>query len=203
MTVVTELLEPGGYLRLGQMARRAEAAPGWERATVDVEGVRRLADAAAAAAQVRGARRPPVAVSRQVPLFDCAAAPCVAACPIGQDVPGYLRRVARGDLAGALRVIRRQNPLPALTGRSCEQSCARACTRLHYDQPLRIRELKRAAAEAGAAPGDAASAPSSQAPSAGHGRRRRRPRKDRGRRCSAPDRPGWRRPSSWPVRVGR
>lgn len=87
VTMVTDLLRPGGYRRLRAAAQRAEAAPGWERETVDVEGVRRLAAEAAApggrggaGGSRRGAGLP--TVDRALPLLDCGACRrCVDACP--------------------------------------------------------------------------------------------------------------------------
>jgi heterodisulfide reductase subunit A len=71
--------------------------------------------------------------------------PCRAACPIGQDVPGYTAALARGDFAGAVAVIARTNPLPEVCGRLCLHACMRACVRAGLDAPVEIRALKRAA----------------------------------------------------------
>lgn len=73
--------------------------------------------------------------------------PCRAACPLGQDVPGYVAACARGDFQRALAIICETNPLPATCGRLCAQPCARACVRASLDAPVDIRALKRLAAE--------------------------------------------------------
>jgi NADPH-dependent glutamate synthase beta subunit-like oxidoreductase len=75
--------------------------------------------------------------------------PCRAACPIGQDVPGYTTALARGDFAQALAVIAKTNPLPAVCARLCLHACMHACVRAGLDAPVEIRALKRAALEHG------------------------------------------------------
>jgi NADPH-dependent glutamate synthase beta subunit-like oxidoreductase len=74
--------------------------------------------------------------------------PCRMACPLGQDVPGYLAAIARGDLESAARIIRDTNALPSVCGRVCVASCMRACSRAAIDEGLDIRGLKRFAAAA-------------------------------------------------------
>ena len=89
-----------------------------------------------------------VKTRRPLPRFDCAAAPCVAHCPAGQNIPAYLERVAEGDNTGAWQVIMDTNPLPHVQGQVCNHRCQTRCTRVNYDTPLLIREIKRHAAEA-------------------------------------------------------
>ncbi|MBN2232343.1 MAG: FAD-dependent oxidoreductase [Deltaproteobacteria bacterium] len=78
---------------------------------------------------------------------------CQTACPLGQDVRGYLQMIGEGRFAEALALIREANPLPTLCGAVCHHPCTSACTRAAIDDPLDIRELKRFAA-AGAATDD-------------------------------------------------
>ena len=40
--------------------------------------------------------------------------PCVAQCPAGVDIPGYVALVKEGRYADAVRLIRKDNPLPAV-----------------------------------------------------------------------------------------
>ena len=40
--------------------------------------------------------------------------PCVSQCPAGVDIPGYVALVAEGRYADAVRLIRKNNPLPAV-----------------------------------------------------------------------------------------
>ncbi len=77
-----------------------------------------------------------------------AAPPCRAACPLGQDVPGYVAAIAHGDPLKALAVIRETNPLPSTCGRLCPAGCMDACVRATLDEPVPIRALKRFAVDA-------------------------------------------------------
>ncbi|MGB8358043.1 MAG: FAD-dependent oxidoreductase, partial [Bacteroidales bacterium] len=43
----------------------------------------------------------------------------------------------------AYEVILRTNPLPSVTGLVCDHLCQGKCTRINYDDPLQIREVKR------------------------------------------------------------
>jgi glutamate synthase (NADPH/NADH) small chain len=60
----------------------------------------------------------------------CANAPCVKGCPVGIDVPTFLRATASGDFDGAFSVIRESSMLPAICGRVCpqEKQCMSSCT---------------------------------------------------------------------------
>lgn len=82
--------------------------------------------------------------------------PCVMACPLGQDVPGYVSAIARGDLEEAARIIRATNALPSVCGRLCLAACMRACSRAAIDEGVDIRGLKRVAADAVSARGPGA-----------------------------------------------
>jgi len=72
---------------------------------------------------------------------------CQAACPIRQDVRGYMRLIAEGKYRDALELIREVNPLPSVCGYICHHPCEAACTRGRVDDPLSIRSLKRFLAE--------------------------------------------------------
>jgi heterodisulfide reductase subunit A len=72
---------------------------------------------------------------------------CQAACPIAQDVRGYMRLVFEGRYREALELIRETNPLPSVCGYVCHHPCEQACTRNLLDDPLSIRSLKRFVAD--------------------------------------------------------
>jgi NADPH-dependent glutamate synthase beta subunit-like oxidoreductase len=74
--------------------------------------------------------------------------PCQLACPIHQDVPGYLAALAEGDQAAALEIILRDSPFPSVLGHVCHRPCEGACVASAIQTPPRIRALKRFAAEA-------------------------------------------------------
>lgn len=79
--------------------------------------------------------------------------PCVAQCPAGVDIPGYISLVEAGRNADAVRLIRKDNPLPAVCGLICEHPCEVRCRRSMMDASINIRGLKRFAVEhAGSVP---------------------------------------------------
>ena len=76
-------------------------------------------------------------------------APCIEACPLHQDIPGYIELTRHHRYNDALEVIRRTNCLPGMLGRTCVAFCEKNCTRGKIDQPLAIRSLKRVSADYG------------------------------------------------------
>jgi NADH-quinone oxidoreductase subunit F len=72
---------------------------------------------------------------------------CVKACPAGIDVPGYLRRIARGQSREAYQLIMEKAPLPGILGRVCPHPCESACKRGEVNQPIAICAAKRFAAD--------------------------------------------------------
>lgn len=73
--------------------------------------------------------------------------PCVSQCPAGVDIPGYIALVAEGRYQDAVRLIRKDNPLPAVCGLICEHPCEVRCRRTMMDDPVNIRGLKRFAVD--------------------------------------------------------
>ncbi len=73
--------------------------------------------------------------------------PCRAACPLGQDIPGYVGLLAQGLVREALDRILEHNPLPSVCGYICTRPCEAACTRNHMDDPVPIRALKAFASQ--------------------------------------------------------
>ncbi|HHU21836.1 MAG TPA: putative selenate reductase subunit YgfK [Clostridiales bacterium] len=149
ITMVTTLLKPGGYNRLRQMADMFVDAEYTLFSGVDVEKTARLAADALISPHYRkeGPPKPVIKINRQVPLMDCFAAPCRDGCPIGQDIPGYIRLAGEGRYLEALQVITHRNPLPFTTGSICPQPCRERCNRLFYDEGVDIRGTKLRCAE--------------------------------------------------------
>lgn len=73
--------------------------------------------------------------------------PCVSQCPAGVDIPGYIALIREGRYTDAVRLIRKDNPLPATCGLICEHPCEVRCRRTLVDDPINIRGLKRFAVE--------------------------------------------------------
>ncbi len=73
--------------------------------------------------------------------------PCVALCPAGVDIPGYVALVNAGRFADAVRLIRKDNPFPTACGFVCEHPCEARCRRNMIDNSVNIRGLKRFAVD--------------------------------------------------------
>ena len=73
--------------------------------------------------------------------------PCVALCPAGVDVPGYMALVGEGRCADAVRLIRKDNPFPVACAYICEHPCEARCRRNMIDDAINIRGLKRYAVD--------------------------------------------------------
>lgn len=151
ITMATDLLKPGGYLRLSACMRELESSDAWEMQQVDVARLEDLAKRAVSMEYTQKHWKPEerVDVAEGLPLTDCYVAPCVTACAIKQDIPEYIRLMGEQRYADALELIYQRNALPAITGHICDHQCQYNCTRLDYDSALNIRELKKIALEKG------------------------------------------------------
>jgi len=190
ITVCTDLLKTGGYLRLLQyaenvgaafaavraadtpdFARRTAAGAGFEGDTADVAAcarfnLHRLAERVPADRRYRkdAFQTDRSKTTRHLGAFDCIAAPCLDECPVDQQVPAYMRAVREGNLAEAVRITRLDNPLPAILGRVCDHHCEHTCVRTHLDEPLAIRQVKRFIMDAEADPEAAPPPPPADGP---------------------------------------
>lgn len=70
-------------------------------------------------------------------------APCKVACPAHIPVQGYLKLAAQGRYTEALKLIKKENPFPAVCGRICNKRCEAECTRGSVDEAVAIDEVKR------------------------------------------------------------
>ena len=73
--------------------------------------------------------------------------PCVALCPAGVDIPGYMALVGEGRCADAVRLIRKDNPFPTACAYICQHPCEARCRRNMIDDAINIRGLKRYAVD--------------------------------------------------------
>ncbi|MEW5291106.1 putative selenate reductase subunit YgfK [Erwinia papayae] len=151
ITMATDLLKPGGYLRMKNCAERLDGSEGWDSHQIDVVRLRALAEQALKAdwAQKEWKSRDEIDTGASLPLTDCYVAPCVTACAIHQDIPEYLRLAGEGRYTDALELIYQRNALPAITGHICDHQCQNNCTRLDYENALNIRRIKKITLEKG------------------------------------------------------
>ncbi|MCP4665378.1 MAG: FAD-dependent oxidoreductase, partial [Deltaproteobacteria bacterium] len=69
--------------------------------------------------------------------------PCVVNCPAHINVQGYVNLAAQGKFNEALKLIKEQNPFPAICGRVCHHPCESSCLRKDVDEPVAINAIKR------------------------------------------------------------
>jgi dihydropyrimidine dehydrogenase (NAD+) subunit PreT len=80
----------------------------------------------------------------------CYDAPCTRACPTHIDVPGFIKKIASGNLLGSARVIFDANPIGATCARVCpvDVLCEGACVeKTLMDKPIEIGRLQRYATD--------------------------------------------------------
>ncbi len=82
---------------------------------------------------------------------DCANPTCMEGCPVGIDIPGFIKNIERGEFLEAAAVLKRTSALPAVCGRVCpqEKQCESKCFYLQKMKkaPVAIGYLERFAAD--------------------------------------------------------
>lgn len=73
--------------------------------------------------------------------------PCVSQCPAHVNVPAYIALAQEGDCAGAIKMVRKDNPFPTACALVCEHPCEERCRRQIIDAPLNIRGIKKYAVD--------------------------------------------------------
>jgi NADH-quinone oxidoreductase subunit F len=68
---------------------------------------------------------------------------CQHICPLSQDVPSYIGLIAQGKFDEAVKVVRKENPLPLICGRVCHTPCEEKCVAGEWGDSIAIRGLKR------------------------------------------------------------
>jgi glutamate synthase (NADPH) small chain len=81
--------------------------------------------------------------------IQCKKPSCVEGCPVGVDIPGFIRLITEGDLTAAIRLVWSRNALPAVCGRVCPQEiqCEGKCVIGKKDTPVAIGNLERFCAD--------------------------------------------------------
>ncbi|MDO4503095.1 MAG: NAD(P)-binding protein [Coriobacteriia bacterium] len=125
----------------------SDCAIGWEAANAVLEGLDTFADEYKAHVTTHFCQE---SVGQSVP--------CETLCPAHVDVPGYIALAGEGDFAGAIRLIRKDNPFPTACALVCEHPCEERCRRALIDAPVNIRGIKKYAVDSLAA--DKVSVPS-------------------------------------------
>jgi glutamate synthase (NADPH) small chain len=81
--------------------------------------------------------------------IQCRKPGCVAGCPVGVDIPGFIKLINEGDMTGAIRNLWAKNALPAICGRVCPQEiqCEGLCVVGKKGDPVAIGNLERFCAD--------------------------------------------------------
>lgn len=90
------------------------------------------------------------AVLEATRCLDCPDPQCVTGCPVGINIPGFIKNVERGEFAQAAAVLRETSALPAVCGRVCpqERQCESKCIYNKMKKaPVAIGYLERFAAD--------------------------------------------------------
>lgn len=95
----------------------------------------------------------PIALKEAARCLDCKKPLCVQGCPVGIDIPGFIRKLKQNDIDGAYSVISKDSSLPAVCGRVCPQEtqCESKCVRGIKGEPVAIGRLERFVADHAAA----------------------------------------------------
>ena len=74
---------------------------------------------------------------------------CIDGCPVKIPIPDFIHKIAAGNMAGAAKILRSANPLPAICGRVCPQEtqCEEQCHLATRFAPVAIGYLERFVAD--------------------------------------------------------
>lgn len=82
--------------------------------------------------------------------LDCANPSCMQGCPVGINIPTFIKNIERGEFLEAARVLKQTSALPAVCGRVCpqEKQCESQCVHLKMGhEAVAIGYLERFAAD--------------------------------------------------------
>jgi glutamate synthase (NADPH) small chain len=90
-----------------------------------------------------------MAVREAQRCLQCKKPSCMEGCPVGVDVPGFIRCIREGEFTEAIRHLWEKNSLPAVCGRVCPQEiqCEARCILAKKGEPVAIGNLERFAAD--------------------------------------------------------
>jgi glutamate synthase (NADPH/NADH) small chain len=82
---------------------------------------------------------------------DCANPTCITGCPVGIDIPGFIKNIERGEFLEAAKTLKLTSALPAVCGRVCpqEKQCEEQCFYIQKmgKDPVAIGYLERFSAD--------------------------------------------------------
>ncbi len=81
--------------------------------------------------------------------IQCANPVCTHACPLGIDIPGFIRAIRENEPVKALARVQQKNFFSSICGRLCPAPCEKACVFEPEGAPIAIRALERFSADNG------------------------------------------------------
>jgi len=89
------------------------------------------------------------AVAEAGRCIQCKNKNCMEGCPVDIDIPGFIKKISEHDFAGAIKIIKEKNNLPAICGRVCpqENQCEKFCTVGKKNESVAIGRLERFVAD--------------------------------------------------------
>ena len=86
-----------------------------------------------------------LAMAEAARCSQCKKPKCIAGCPVGVDIPGFLALAREGDFAAAAALLRERNSLPAICGRVCpqESQCEGICIVGRKSEPVAVGRVER------------------------------------------------------------
>ena len=90
------------------------------------------------------------AITESKRCLDCANPGCMEGCPVGIDIPRFIKNIERGEFLEAAKTLKETSALPAVCGRVCpqEKQCESKCIHLKMNEkPVAIGYLERFAAD--------------------------------------------------------
>ena len=86
-----------------------------------------------------------VAAEEASRCLQCKKPLCNQGCPVGIDIPSFIKHIVEGDFGSGIRTIKKTNALPAICGRVCpqEEQCEKSCILGKKEAPIAIGRLER------------------------------------------------------------
>ncbi len=89
------------------------------------------------------------AVAEAERCIQCPKPQCIQGCPVGVDIPGFIKEIREKNFDEAIRIIKEKNSLPAICGRVCPQEtqCQKFCVLGKIGEPMAVGRLERFVAD--------------------------------------------------------
>jgi glutamate synthase (NADPH/NADH) small chain len=87
----------------------------------------------------------PTAREEAARCLQCKKPLCNQGCPVGIDIPGFIRCIVEGNFDAGVKMIKKTNALPAICGRVCpqEEQCEKVCVLGKKGTSVGIGRLER------------------------------------------------------------